>query len=97
VPNVIRQATEEYRRDMDPLKDFIVDCCVLHPDAWTSAARLWKEYEDWARQNGERYMLGRNGFGDRLRYKGCVPFQRRINGNPTRGWTGIGLTAIDEA
>lgn len=97
VPDVIRQATDEYRRDMDPLKDFISDCCVLHADAWTSAARLWQEYEEWARQNGERYMLGRNAFGDRLRSKGCQPFLRRVNGNPTRGWTGIGLRASDEA
>jgi len=96
VPEVIRQATEEYRRDMDPLKDFIADSCVLHPDAWTSAARLWQEYEEWAKQNGEKYMLSRNAFGDRLRSKGCEPFQRRVNGNPTRGWMGIGLRAGDE-
>jgi hypothetical protein len=42
-------------------------------------------------------MLGRNAFGDRLRTKGCQPFLRRANGHPTRGWTGIGLRASDEA
>jgi putative DNA primase/helicase len=93
VPDVVREATDEYRRDMDPLKDFIADCCVLHADAWISAARLWREYEEWAKENGERYMLGRNAFSDRLRSKGCEPFLRRINGDPTRGWTGIGLRA----
>ena len=93
VPDVIREATDEYRRDMDPIKDFVADCCVLHADAWISAARLWKEYEEWAKQNGERYMLGRNAFADRLRSKGCQPFLRRIDGDPTRGWTGIGLRA----
>jgi putative DNA primase/helicase len=93
VPDVIRQATEDYRTEMDPLKDFMGDCCVLHADAWISAARLWREYEEWAKQNGERYMLGRNAFADRLRSKGCQPFLKRINGDPTRGWTGIGLRA----
>jgi putative DNA primase/helicase len=93
VPEVIREATDEYRRDMDPIKDFVSDCCVLHADAWISAARLWREYEEWAKQNGERYMLGRNAFADRLRSKGCQPFLRRIDGDPTRGWTGIGLRA----
>lgn len=93
VPEVVRDATDEYRRDMDPLKDFVADCCVLHADAWISAARLWKEYEEWAKENGERYMLGRNAFSDRLRSKGCEPFFRRINGDPTRGWMGIGLRA----
>ena len=42
-------------------------------------------------------MLGRNAFGDRLRSKGCQPFLRRIKGNPTRGWSGIGLRVADEA
>jgi hypothetical protein len=36
VPEVIREATDEYRREMDPPKDFISDGCVLRPDAWIS-------------------------------------------------------------
>ena len=31
VPAAVEQATAEYRDSMDPLNDFITECCVLTP------------------------------------------------------------------
>ena len=52
MPTVVQDATEQYRSDMDPLRDFVADCCVLHPNAWTLASGLRQAYEQFCKENG---------------------------------------------
>lgn len=87
VPPAVEEATQEYRESQDPLKDFIADCCVLMPTAWTPTADLRNEYERWAKERGERYLLVGNAFIARLKAHGCAP-KVRLN---VRGWLGVGL------
>jgi putative DNA primase/helicase len=87
VPDIVTQATEQYRLDMDPLRDFITDCCVLDPQAWTTAARLRQAYERYCEQIGETRLLNPNDFAAALSSRGCV-IERRHAG---RGWRGIRL------
>jgi putative DNA primase/helicase len=86
-PKLVRDATEQYRLKMDPLEDFIEDCCVLDPNAWTPAARLREVYERYCEEIGERHPLGRVDFASALASRGCVS-ERRHQG---RGWSGIRL------
>ncbi|MCH8083452.1 MAG: primase C-terminal domain-containing protein [Myxococcales bacterium] len=85
-PEIVQQATQEYREEMDPLREFISDCCVLGERCWVSSAALRKEYESWCKEAGEKLLVGRN-FTDRLRARGCKP-RGKTN---ARGWSGIGL------
>jgi putative DNA primase/helicase len=87
VPQAVEEATQEYRESQDPLKDFIADCCVLMPAAWTSTADLRAEYERWTKERGERHLLVGNAFTTRLKAHGCAP---KVRSN-VRGWLGVGL------
>jgi putative DNA primase/helicase len=91
VPAAVEEATEQYRLDMDPLRDFIRDCCVLAPHAWTPAAKLRAAYEAYCKETGEKRLLNPNEFAEGLRSRGCES-ERRHSG---RGWRGIGLATDD--
>jgi putative DNA primase/helicase len=96
VPDVVRRATEGYRASMDPLADFLADCCELHPDAAVTAKRLREAYETWARENGSRPVSGRT-LVQRLEGRGCERLRRH---GGERWWIGIRLrgdtTAAEE-
>lgn len=94
VPEVVEEATEQYRLDMDPLRDFIADCCVLAPHAWTPAAKLREVYERYCKESGEKRVLNPKEFAEGLRSRGC---EARKGGKGVRGWQGIGLLIHDEA
>jgi putative DNA primase/helicase len=92
VPEAVEEATEQYRLDMDPLRDFIADCCVLAPHAWTPAAKLREAYERYCREVGEKHLLRPEQFGQCLRQRGCEPKKRKEG---MRGWQGIGLLTTE--
>jgi putative DNA primase/helicase len=84
VPARVRAATEAYRKDMDPLKEWFDAHCVLQEDAWTSSEALRQSYQAWTKENSERPVEGR-GFGQRLKDRGLV--DRKQDGK--RGWRGV--------
>jgi putative DNA primase/helicase len=56
-PPVVEEATEAYRLDMDPLKDFLADCCVLSSTASVAAADLRRAYDAYCRERGDQRPL----------------------------------------
>ena len=83
-------ATDAYRADMDPLKDFLMDRCELLPRARVRSDELWKAYEQWAQDNGDR-PIGRRAFGELLKGRGLIPTTSYMAGTTRRVWEGIGL------
>ena len=90
VPERVQLATEEYRLNQDPLRDFVRSSCVLSPDAWAAARDVRNAYEAYCREDGGKPILG-SQWNDALRTLGCEPRRRRVAGKGTRGWQGIGL------
>jgi len=88
IPPTIKQAIQEYREDMDPLRDFFSDRCILDSRAQVPSKDLWDAYKEWAAEEGERWPLSRNEFTKGLKARGCTPDKR---GRGRRVWTGIGL------
>jgi putative DNA primase/helicase len=86
-PQAVLDATAEYRREMDLLKDFLDDCCIVRPDVRVPKPDLRKAYEDWCKDNGYRYPLTPNAWGRRLAAKG---FQE-VRSHGVRYWQGVGL------
>jgi len=66
-PDLVTNATNEYRRDSDPLSRFIEERCALGPGA-VSASEIYKVYLQWAEKQGyrEKEVLTANAFGRRL-------------------------------
>jgi putative DNA primase/helicase len=85
LPEQVIRATEAYRLDMDPLQEWLEDCCLTGETFWSPFAVLWKSYRTWATDNRVLYPLGRKGFSQRLENR----FAREKHGD--RGFAGLGL------
>jgi len=90
----VERATREYRRELDPLAEFVAACCVVAPGAWTSSAALREAYESWARDSGDRNLIRGKVWGERLRDLGCTRKLWRQGDKVARGWQGIGLADV---
>ena len=96
VPDLVRAATEAYRADNDPLKDFVEDCCILTPAAIVPVVELRKAYETWCQENGQKFTISARNFNDRLRELGCEAGPTRYADKVCKCWHGIGLGRTDE-
>ena len=56
MPAELLAATNEYRKDMDELGDFIAERCYLSPDVNSESSKLFKDYSEWCEANGETAM-----------------------------------------
>ena len=84
------KATAAYRKSMEPLADFIGDCCDLGEDYSVTAERLRAEYETWCKTEGVKAPVGGKTWGAALRAAGCT--DRKAPGGG-RWWDGIALRA----
>ncbi|HOF87390.1 MAG TPA: phage/plasmid primase, P4 family, partial [Armatimonadota bacterium] len=74
-PDTITAAVEEYRGDMDRLKNFFAECCHVLPGVEMQARVLYEGYVAWCERNHERAMSN-TAFGRELTARGFVGLQR---------------------
>lgn len=86
-PHQVIAATAEYRDEMDPLKEFVDDRCVVKEDAKADNTELYQLYQRYAGEVGIRRPLGRKAFTQSMKSKGFS--QQRDNAK--RYWGGIGI------
>ena len=87
-PEEVTAATAEYKDEMDILRDFIEDKCVLGEGLKVKLKDLYAEYATWCDDNKEK-KIGRNRFNKKIEAKGC---DRRVK-DGYRCWLGVGLKA----
>jgi putative DNA primase/helicase len=87
MPDEVRAAVDEYRGEMDVLAGFIADCCFEGKQYLAGATDLYKTYQVWAEQNGER-VLSQKAFGSKLADRG---FEKTRPGSGRTVWVGLGL------
>ncbi|MGE6380013.1 DNA primase family protein, partial [Peribacillus muralis] len=58
-PDAVRDATEEYRQDMDILGPFIDENCAIKVNAKIEAKSLYENYTKWCYQNNEMELKNR--------------------------------------
>lgn len=86
-PPAVRVATDEYREESNPLREWVEDACELEPDAVTPARELRDAYEAWAIRH-RRKRVGANGnWSKALSGLGCTDERTRTG----RRWLGIRL------
>ncbi|MFW6027026.1 MAG: DNA primase family protein [Candidatus Woesearchaeota archaeon] len=86
-PTAVKEITEEYRQESDPLKDFFDSCCIITPNAKAKNKDLWNAYENYCEYSNIRFPYKRNNFFKKLSEKG---FKTSKSGS-TRYRKGIGL------
>jgi len=66
-PDIIKDATDEYRRDEDLLADFIEERCFVHKDAWVNATALYDNFLQWFEKNVSKRKFSQKNFGKLLK------------------------------
>lgn len=87
-PAEVKQATNGYREDSDPISAFLEECVTFEdPDARIQAKILYEKYQTWIETTGERpYSMRR--FNDCIKEKGYTTMAGKAN---LKYWKGIGL------
>ena len=86
-PESVSQATTKQRDDQDYVKQWIEDCCLLDPDAWTPSAALMQSHQAWCEASNVKAHSA-NDLADALVKRfSCKP--HRQPGTGKRGYTGI--------
>lgn len=96
-PDAVRNATRQYREEMDVLQAFFDDRCVLDPAATTEAEALYAAYEGWCQSQREE-PLSQRALGFALKERG-FDNSKRVTSGPRKGrkkWSGIGLLSTDD-
>lgn len=90
-PEVIK-AVQEYRDQMDPLKEFLEETCVIGAGFTATAGDLYRAYKSWGEDNLKKQeLLTKRAFGLTLGELGY----RNGKSNGVRVWRGLGLRTIE--
>ena len=70
VPQIVKECTDEYRKEVDPIAGFILDrCCVEAGNRfeYETFSALWGAYDSWARVNRIQYPVSQRVFTKSLK------------------------------
>ena len=93
IPDAVRVATDEYRKDMDVLGEFIGTSCIEGADEVNGASRLYSAYKTWADDGGE-YVMSQTMFGRQLADRGFKKERCSKTGRNT--WRGLRVRNSDD-
>lgn len=92
-PEEVSAAVQDYRDQMDPLKEWMDEKCLIAPDLTATAGDLYGSYSDWAEHNlQKRERLTKRAFGLAL---GEKSFENGKGTGGVRLWRGLGLRTFD--
>lgn len=86
-PEAIKAVTQDYREESDKLREFLDDFCIIGPTEEVSNSDIYRAYQKWSKEAGERYPLGRKRFSQDLMRRGFDQYRE----GSRRLWVGIGL------
>ena len=61
LPDIVKEATSEYKSEMDVISSFLDACCVSVGEV--QASELYRAYRAWAQENGEYEGMSNTRFG----------------------------------
>jgi len=80
-PQVVVNASRQYREEEDVLADFLDDATVAVPNVRTSRSEMYAAYRRWAESIGLRHFLTTKGFVRRMLDKGTEEGIARSKGD----------------
>lgn len=90
-PEIVSRETRKYAQEMDPLGEFMEDCCIIDQSAMVSRAEFYARYESWCIASKD-LPLKQRSVSARMKEKG---FGEHKN-HGIRGWTGLRLRTTDD-
>lgn len=85
-PSAVKLATEEYRKESDPIRTFLEECYDNDPAGCILSAEIWRDYSEWANEAGVD-AIAQQKFSQRLKAHGFKP--ERIGHERRRAWRGL--------
>jgi len=89
-PVAVESATEAYRQESDPIREFLEQFYEADPAGCVSSSEIWRDYAEWSRQNGTD-KISQQRFSERLKAHGLKP--ERLGHERTRAWRGLARKA----
>lgn len=89
-PKEVRQATREYRAEMDVLAGFVADCSKVGEGEKAYARELYGTYKKWCKESGEE-PESQKKFGGRLKERGFLNDRDSRTGRTM--WSGLSIKA----
>lgn len=87
-PKIVKDATNEYKTEINIVEQFLDECTMRADDKKVEAWILYETYQDWCKRFGE-YQMKQTMFGTKLREMG---YQKKQSGPKNRTtYFGIGL------
>jgi putative DNA primase/helicase len=87
-PDIVLNATDEYRGEMDVIGIFLKERCRIDVNLQIRIRELYKAYADWCDENKE-HAVSERFFSSRLKEMG---YEQKRN-SEARFWSGLGLKA----
>jgi putative DNA primase/helicase len=89
-PVEIRQATEEYRDEENPLAEFVADCLVLDDGGFLPSREARRLYQAWCVKERIQHPLGDRALTSRLlAMPGVTKAVNKVQGEAVRGLAGV--------
>jgi putative DNA primase/helicase len=73
-PEEVKNATSDYRNEMDEVGSFLTECCIIQTNVKVNPTDLYDAYKKWCEDTGET-VLSQRAFGTRLTERGLKPTQ----------------------
>jgi putative DNA primase/helicase len=88
----ITEATSAYRDESDILGPFLLECCVVNPDARTVRPAMYAAFAKWSEQQGYKRPPSPQAFAEMMRCRGFDDTgTMRVGGKSKPVWRGVGL------
>ena len=87
----IIKGTQEYRADMNPLKDFITECCIVGEDEFVGMRQLKEAFDSWTT---DKPPMGSRIFASLMRALGNHDKVKKIDKKPVKCWMGLRLREL---
>jgi putative DNA primase/helicase len=94
VPTAVREATDEYRRESDPIGEFLRSCTNGRPDSVVQASALYRVYVAWCRASAID-PISQTMFGRKLSDRGVERDKSSIKVYRNREFSTVGLEFVE--
>jgi putative DNA primase/helicase len=84
-PTVVKEAVQEYQRDVDLIADFIDECCIVGPEYAVGSTAAYQVFERWWKRNVNNTPMKQKSFGTLMGKR----FERHKEG--TMKYLGVGI------
>jgi putative DNA primase/helicase len=90
----IVEATSAYRDESDVLGPFLLECCVVNPDARAIRPAMYAAFVRWMEEQGYKRPPSPQAFAEMMRCRGFDDTgTMRVAGKSKPVWRGVGLLA----